>query len=391
VRILYLSDIRFPLERANGIQTFETCRALAARGHDVTLLVRPDTVTPPRDPWTFYGAPRTSGLTVLRSPTVPAFARRAAYVVSAVGRLMRSPAPDVVFTRDLGIASIVLLLPGRRPALVYEAHGFAPLVSEELPRLIATATTPSALKLARLARRERRVWRGAHGYVTLTATHLAELEHRFGSRANAAVVPDGTRLAPAREYVPPPAPPVVGYAGHLYAWKGVDVLIDALARVPGVRGLVIGGQPGERDRARLEALAHARGVADRVELAGWRHPAEIAGLLRGCSVLVLPNVRSTISERYTSPLKLFEYMAAGRAIVASDLPALREVLTDGVNALLVEPGRPEPLAAAIRRLLSNPTLMDRLARAAFADASRFGWDSRAERLERVLTAAEVAA
>jgi hypothetical protein len=61
VRILYLADIRFPLERANGLQTFETCRALAARGHAVTLLVRPDTTRPARDPWLFYGAPRENG------------------------------------------------------------------------------------------------------------------------------------------------------------------------------------------------------------------------------------------------------------------------------------------------------------------------------------------
>ena len=58
VRILYLADIRFPLERANGIQSMETCHALAARGHDVTLVVRPDTHTPPRDPFAFYGLPR---------------------------------------------------------------------------------------------------------------------------------------------------------------------------------------------------------------------------------------------------------------------------------------------------------------------------------------------
>ena len=58
MRIVYLADIRFPLERANGIQTFETCHALASRGHEVTLVVRPDTERPARDPFAFYGQPR---------------------------------------------------------------------------------------------------------------------------------------------------------------------------------------------------------------------------------------------------------------------------------------------------------------------------------------------
>ena len=62
VRILYFADIRFPLERANGIQTMETCHALAVRGHDVSLVVRPDTHTPARDPFEYYGVARTSRL-----------------------------------------------------------------------------------------------------------------------------------------------------------------------------------------------------------------------------------------------------------------------------------------------------------------------------------------
>ena len=57
MRLLYLADIRFPLERANGIQSMETCHALASRGHRVTMVVRPDTQRPPRDPWVFYGLP----------------------------------------------------------------------------------------------------------------------------------------------------------------------------------------------------------------------------------------------------------------------------------------------------------------------------------------------
>src|SRR5436190_10332751 len=64
VRILYLADIRFPLERANGIQSMHTCHALAARGHEVTMVVRPDTQVPARDPFAFYGLPRIDRLRI---------------------------------------------------------------------------------------------------------------------------------------------------------------------------------------------------------------------------------------------------------------------------------------------------------------------------------------
>jgi glycosyltransferase involved in cell wall biosynthesis len=109
--------------------------------------------------------------------------------------------------------------------------------------------------------------------------------------------------------------------------------------------------------------------------------------LADMDVLVLPNTATHISARYTSPLKLFEYMAAGRPIVASDLPALREVLTDGENALLVEPGNAAQLADAIGRLLHDPELAQRLAAAAWRDVQAYSWDRRAERLEVALVAA----
>src|SRR5207247_2627816 len=124
-------------------------------------------------------------------------------------------------------------------------------VSAELPRLLGTTPAPSARKLRRLAAREARVWHAADGYVTLTKAHRAELTERFGPRDNAAVVPDGTRLSAPHAFDPAPeGAPQVGYAGHLYPWKGVDVLIEALALVPDVHGLIVGGHPGERDRSR---------------------------------------------------------------------------------------------------------------------------------------------
>ncbi len=99
---------------------------------------------------------------------------------------------------------------------------------------------------------------------------------------------------------------------------------------------------------------------------------------------MLPNPASAISTRFTSPLKLFEYMAAGRPIVASDLPSIREVLRHEQNALLVEPGDAAALAAGVRRLLDDRPLADRLAQAAVTDVASYSWDRRAERLETLL-------
>lgn len=118
-----------------------------------------------------------------------------------------------------------------------------------------------------------------------------------------------------------------------------------------------------------------------MKFTGLVEPARVPDLLEGAAVLALPNPASAISTRYTSPLKLFEYLAAGRPIVASDLPSIREVVHDGVTALLVAPGDPEALAAAISRLLHDPELAGRLAKAAVELAPEYSWDRRAERLE----------
>lgn len=391
MRILYFADIRLPLERANGIQSMETCHALAERGHDVTLVARPDTHSPARDPYEYYGLPRLSGFRIELAPVLgPQFVRRVGYLSFTVGRVMGAGRADVVFTRDLGVAAMLAKLPTPlRPPLVYESHGYAPQVAEELPHLIATAHTASSRKIDRLAAREALVWREAAGYVTITQALADALTARFGARENLATVPDGVRLRPGRQRAAAPeGPPIVGYAGHLYAWKGVDVLIDALARTAGVRGLIVGGHPGEPDMPRVRALIDRLDLSSRVELTGQVAPGAVPALLERANILVLPNLPTTISSQFTSPLKLFEYMAAGRAIVASDLPALGEVLQDGVNAVLVPAGDPAALAAAIARLAADPALADRLGARAFADAAEFSWQRRAERLEAVLTKAQ---
>jgi glycosyltransferase involved in cell wall biosynthesis len=388
VRILYLADIRFPLERANGIQTMETCHALAMRGHEVDMIVRPDTHIPVRDPFHYYGLAPAPRLRIERAPvTGPKAARRLGYMAFAAGRSAGRGRADVLLTRDLAVASLLLGLPRRLyPPIVYESHGYAPEVAAALPTLVSTAAAPDERKLRRLARREARVWHAADGYVTITAALAADLSARHGHRERVAVVPDGARISAARDLELPageldPANATVAYAGHLYPWKGVDVLLEALALVPGARGLIVGGHAEEPDLGRLQALARQLGISDRVTFTGIVEPGRVPELLRRASILALPNPASAISTRFTSPLKLFEYMAAGRAIVASDLPSIREILHGDADALLVPAGDASALAGAIRRLLADPALAARLARAAFEAAPQYSWDRRAERLE----------
>jgi glycosyltransferase involved in cell wall biosynthesis len=384
VRIAYFADVRFPLERANGIQTMETCHALARRGHDVDLIVRPDTHAPARDPFMYYGLPPEARLRVERAPiSGPAPTRRLGYLAFALGRAIGRSRADILVTRDLGVASALLEVPATlRPPLVYESHGYAPDVAAALPELVATATRPSARKLRRLANREAHVWRRADGYVTITAGLRAEFEERHGPRERVSVIPDGVRLGPGGPGAAPRAShAVVAYAGHLYAWKGVDVLLDALARVPGTRGLIVGGHAEEPDLARVKALAERLAISDRVTFTGLVDPGRVADLLSQANVLALPNPASAISTRFTSPLKLFEYMAAGRPIVASDLPSIREVLEHEVTALLVAPGDSAAMAGAIERLLADPALGARLAGAALTAVTGYSWDRRAARLD----------
>ncbi|HEX6462886.1 MAG TPA: glycosyltransferase family 4 protein [Vicinamibacterales bacterium] len=392
MRILYLADVRFPLERANGIQTMETCHALAARGHSISLAVRPDTHNPKRDPFTFYGLPRLETLHLEVVPvTGPPTWRRVGYVAFAVGRAMGRVRQDVIFTRDLGVAFALARLPRLvRGPLVYEAHTIAADEAAARHSMLTGSPDASPAKLRRLEARDADVWRRADGYVTITHGLKAELERRLGGRTNVAVVPDGTRLSADRAQCADaehegnsgtPEPFTIGYAGHLYPWKGVDLIIEAVAALPDTRALIIGGHEREQDLGRVKALAARLDCASRVTFTGQLPPPEVAARLCEADVLVLPNPASAVSSAFTSPLKLFEYMAAGRPIVASDLASIREVLSDERNALLMAPGSPQSLTGAIRRLKDDRALGRRLANQALNDVAEYTWAKRAERLE----------
>jgi len=179
-----------------------------------------------------------------------------------------------------------------------------------------------------------------------------------------------------------PARPVAGYAGSLYRGRGVEVIMDCAAALPGRDFLVVGG--GEAEAAALRAEAAGRGLAN-VEAVGFVDNALLAERLAVCDALLMPYQRSVMvsggrldTAAWMSPLKMFEYLAMGRAVVSSDLPVLREVL-DERAAVLAPPDDAGAWVAALRRL-EDPAARAPLAAEARRRAGEHSWERRARRI-----------
>ena len=389
--IMVLADIRFPLERANGVQIVKTAAALARAGSRVRLVVRRSDPRPTPEVLALFGVEPHPCLEVRRLRVLH---RRGSFILPRASFLARAAAAGLaarrrgatVFTRDLQLADLLLRLPaGGRGGVVYEAHAVESTMYLERGALYGTSETADAGKAARIARREARVWERAAGFVATTAGIRDAFAERHGARRGVRVVPNGCDVLPLRAFpgLAPEKPPRVLYAGQLYPWKGVDVLVEAMAAVPGARLVIVGGIEGEADTRRIRSLVEAHGLGGRTEMPGPVPQACVADALGRAAVVVVPFLRAGMTERQTSPLKIFEAMAAGRPIVASDLPSSREVLSDGENALLVPPGDVSALAGALRRVLADGDLARRLASAAWEVAPRYSWDARARALREL--------
>ena len=168
------------------------------------------------------------------------------------------------------------------------------------------------------------------------------------------------------------------YTGHLYRDRGVETLVES-ARFLDDRTeiLIVGGLP--EDVRRVEKLVHGSGLADSVSVLGSR-PSSAIPLYQLCAdVLVMPYPENWKLKQWSSPMKMFEYMATSRPIVASDFPVVREVL-DGKNSYLVKPGDPAELAEGINKCIRDKTFSDSICTKAFEDVKDYTWDRRAEKI-----------
>lgn len=387
--ILYLASIDIPHRKARAIQVVNTCHALAGAGAQVTLVGGRRGSISDAEILAPFGLEPHPGLRLVRVPVarVPSrldswFSRvwQASFLCSlavVLPRILRETQPDVILVRDLRLAWLLCkLAPSIRDRITFEAHDLSSFEAELRGR-------PS--EAARLKAIEQAVFQQVGSLITITGELKRLVMELHGvAEERIAVVPDATR--------PPHVSPLesdqrsgVYYVGQLYPWKGADTLIEAAAlyREPGY--VIVGGTEdaeGDSDQhvKRLAQRARSLGLASDVHFTGWVPYHEVADRLRYAAIGVIPLPDTPFGRYFTSPLKLFDYMAAGVPIIASDLPSLREVLHHGSNALLVHPNAPSALAEAIRTLHQDPELARELGNQGFQDVQHFTWEARAARL-----------
>jgi glycosyltransferase involved in cell wall biosynthesis len=370
MRILYLSLSYVPSRRASSVQVMKMCAAMARLGHEVVLVAKEGEEGAGGDDFEFYGVERSFRLEKLPRPM-----RRGGSAVYAAAMARRVAAhrswADLVYCRDpLGGVMVALLgLP-----LVFEAHGPPAGRMQRLMwhRMTSSRRFVSMVSISDGLRRDLRELGLLPGGDCIIAHDGAEVP---------------TRPAVRRAVGQPPR---IGYVGSLYKGRGIDLLLEMAGRMPDCQFDLVGGL--DKD------IAHwrASGPPENVVFHGFHPHGQVDRFYAQFDVVVMPHSRQGVVgaagvrdiSRWTSPMKMFEYMGSGAPLLASDLPVLQEVLRHGENAFIARADDTADWVAKLRTLLSDDDLRHRLARTAQEDlVQRYSWDARARHVFSLLPAA----
>lgn len=390
IKLFYLANARLPTEKAHGYQIVKMCEAFTQNGARVLLLHPFRHQSEPhlqeQGIFDYYGVPQVFAVRTLRnfdvffverffreSTFMPIFFAHALLWALYATLEARKEKADVYYTRDSGIAFWLVRL---GLATIYEAHAVPKRGQRWLLQRIARSP---ALKLV----------------VALTSFIREGLMTMGFSEQNMIVLPDAVDLTmfdnlPPKEQCRrrlglPLDRIIIGYIGRFRTMemeKGIPELVEAMAQLPSFGSveplLMCVGGPMEVVPTYLE-IARSCGVPEhRLQFQDRVPNSEVPFWIRACDVVTIPWTWTEFSAYFTSPLKLFEYMAAGVPIVATDLPSLREVLRHGENAWLVEPGSPKALATGIEYLLAERRVSRQLATNAQIQVRAHSWRSRCD-------------
>jgi len=390
-KLIYLTIARLPTEKAHGYQISKMCEAFAQQGVEVTLMHparrQPTPKLAQSNVFDYYGIKPSFTVKTLPNLDVVAwrqwipnpfftpifFAHALAWGLYAALVASRYGA-ELYFTRNIEIAFWLTKL---NLPTAYEAHFIPKRIRRRLLRNVASSTQCKLL-------------------IALTS-HIQNRLIGMGCPSDKiTVLPDGVDQAMFQHLPPqeecrrrlglPLGKPIIGYIGRfviLDMEKGLSNLIQALAYIPESELLLVCvGGPMEVVPFYLDT-AHQFGIPEhRLKFVDRVPNLEVPYWIRSLDVAVIPYPRTEYLSYFVSPLKLFEYMAAGVPIVASDLPSLREILHHKENAWLVPPENPQALAEGIYTLLKDRDLAKKLASRALDEVKRYTWNARAEKILR---------
>lgn len=369
MKIAYISGSYLPSRQANSIHVMRMTSAMARLGHDVTLYAR-----------------ESSTGESSKGESMNELAGH--YGVAANVRIMRLPVARAVYGRELSYAWRLRKLVSRdRPDLVYGRH---------LAGLMATVGMGPTIYEVHSLRAGINPWmerlllrhRNLKAVVAITAALAGDFSRRHHPRAPVLIEPDAVDPTTYELIQPMTLSGTgrlrIGYCGHLYPGRGGELLVEIARRRPDYDLHLVGGEP--RDIARL--TERTQGLTN-LYFHGFVAPQQVPAYLSAMDVLAAPyqtRVEAAGREntvRWMSPMKLFEYLDAGKPIVISDLPAITEVVVHDETALLTPPDSVDAWCAAIDRL-QDGELRARLGRNGQEFVRRrFTWEQRAQRVLRL--------
>jgi glycosyltransferase involved in cell wall biosynthesis len=376
VKILYHHRIRS--KDGQYVHIEEMIGALRKLGHEI-ILAGPSAVEKEE-----FGS--EAGIVAVLKRYLPQFIYELlelAYALMDYRRLVRMAKqhkPDCLYERyNLFLPSGVWLRRRFKLPMLLEVN--APLYDERKKY--------NGIALDRVARwTEHYAWRGADYVLPVTRVLASYVQRANVPETRIVVIPNGINTekfsrkmdtGKAKAALGLEGRLVLGFVGFMREWHGLERVIELLAREDDMnRHLLLVGDGPVRDK--LLALARSLGISDRVTITGVIARGQVMNYIAAFDVALQPEV-----VEYASPLKLFEYLALGRAIVAPDAPNLMEILRDGSNALLFRRGDATAFAAAVERICRDSGLRAHLSEGAARTIAQRGltWDSNARRVVRL--------
>ncbi len=382
MKIAYISSSTIPSRTANSIHVMKMCQAFARNGHDVMLIApdkSSDKETGVDDVFAFYGIERC--FEIIKPPRrlpfwrqgmrkqLPVKSRKYVYGLLAGEKAQRLE-PDIVYGRNL--VGCYFAAKSNNLPVIYEAHEPVNKKRDKDEEIFRELIQSPHLQ----------------NMVVITESLKSYYQNNYPSLdGKLKVAPDGADPFPANiSSIDLPGTVErlqVGYVGHLYPGKGMGMISRLSSSCKWANFHVVGGK--EKD---VEFWENECADAANIKFHGYVPHSTVPEYLAAFDVVLLPNQPEVAPHgggdnigQWTSPLKAFEYMAARKAIVASDLPVLREVLTDEHNALLCKPDDVSAWANALKRLKDDKELRDRLGETAQQKfLENYTWLARAKKV-----------